>query len=92
MTDPSSVIYKEMEDEEGQVEPGTGASVCSSMCLINQRTLNLFRRRILPMTSLHRDTWLWNTERNQLRLPGELENAVNTIRGGGTHSRSRRNL
>lgn len=30
VTDPSSAIHEETEDEEGQVEPGTfGASVCS---------------------------------------------------------------
>lgn len=86
VTDPSSAIDKETEDEEGQVEPGTfGTPVCSWMCLMYKRTLNLFRRRILLITSLHRDTWLWNTERNQLG-PGKLDNAVNIVRGESTYS------
>lgn len=38
------------------------------------------------MKFLHRDTWLWNTERKQLRLPGELENTVDIVRGGSTRS------
>lgn len=98
VSDPSSVNRKEMEDEEGQVEPGNfGALVCSWMCLMSKRTLNLFWRRILPITCLHRDTWLWNAERNQLGLPGELENAIKILRGGWEHTFpqgacSRRNL
>lgn len=36
------------------------------------------------MTSLHRDTWLWNAERDHLGRPGEPENTGNIVRGGGT--------
>lgn len=65
MTDPSSVIQKEAEDEDGQVEAGTfAASVRSRMCLMDKRTSHLRRTKISLMISLHRDTWLRNTERN----------------------------